>query len=147
MKRFWILVLTLVSAAAAENVDSLSRLRVLFTKPPAEFSTVPFLAWNGDMTEAMIDRELKDFSEQGVHAFIIHPRAGLINPGEGRQNVIEVLVTGSLKNLLGPHHGNIARGSFSPSNSRRGPAAMPPRASYDLYPYGLMENSQVVRVE
>jgi hypothetical protein len=61
-------------------------------------------------------------------------------------NVVEVLVTGSLKNLLGPHHGNITRGLASPGNVRNAPAQMPPGSKYDLFPYGLMEDFQVIRI-
>ena len=67
-------------AASAATVDSLARLRTLFPRPPAEFSTLPFFVWNGEVTETMIDRELRDFSEQGIHGFIVHPRPGLITP-------------------------------------------------------------------
>jgi len=66
---------------------------------------------------------------------------------KGGENVVEVLVTGSLKNLLGPHHGNISRGMASPANVRNAPATMPPGASYDQFPYGLMEDFQVVRTK
>ncbi len=73
-----ILALFLATCAPAATVDSLARLKTLFPKPPAEFSTLPFFVWNGEITEAMIDRELRDFSTQGVHGFIIHPRPGLV---------------------------------------------------------------------
>jgi hypothetical protein len=72
------------------------------------------------------------------------PIGNLAKPGE---NVVEVLVTGSLKNLLGPHHGNIARGLVSPANVRNAPANMPPGTEYDQFPYGLMEDFKVVRVD
>src|SRR5581483_4807826 len=78
MKQILVAALMFVSAAAPATVDSLDRLKAQFPKPPAEFSTVPFFVWNGDITEAMIDRELRDFSQQGVHALMIHPRPGLI---------------------------------------------------------------------
>jgi hypothetical protein len=78
MRKSVILALLFVLGATAATVDSLAGLRTLFPKPPAEFSTAPFFVWNGEITEAMIDRELHDFSTQGVHAFIIHPRPGLI---------------------------------------------------------------------
>jgi hypothetical protein len=73
-----LIALVLLSAASAATVESAARLKALFPKPPAEFSTLPFFVWNGEMTEAVIDRELRDFSEQGSHGFIIHPRPGLI---------------------------------------------------------------------
>ena len=69
--------------------------------------------------------------------------ADLVKPGE---NNIEVLVCGSLKNLLGPHHGKINRGMVSPPMFRTAPAAMPPGSSYDQEPYGLMEPFQVVEM-
>jgi hypothetical protein len=78
MRKAATLALLLISVATAGTVDSLARLKTLFPKPPAEFSTLPFFVWNGEITESMIDRELRDFSEQGVHGFIIHPRPGLI---------------------------------------------------------------------
>jgi hypothetical protein len=68
------------------------------------------------------------------------------NLARSGQNVVEVLVSGSLKNLLGPHHGNIARGMASPGNVRNAPATMPPGANYDQFPYGLMEDFKVVRI-
>jgi hypothetical protein len=49
-----------------------------FTKPPAAYSTMPFLVWNGEVTEQEIDRHLKAFQAQGIHGFFIHPRYGLI---------------------------------------------------------------------
>src|SRR3954467_8978542 len=49
-----IAALMLLSAAAAAPVDSLARLRQLFPKPPAEFGTLPFFVWNGEITEAVI---------------------------------------------------------------------------------------------
>jgi hypothetical protein len=69
------------------------------------------------------------------------------NLGRSGQNVVEVLVSGSLKNLLGPHHGKIARGMASPGNVRDAPAAMPPGANYDQFPYGLMEDFIVVQIK
>ena len=39
---------------------------------------MPFLVWNGEVTEQEIDRHLKTFQAQGIHGFFIHPRYGLI---------------------------------------------------------------------
>ena len=44
---------------------------------PNEFSMVPFWFWNDDLSEEEIARQLDDFRAHGVHAFVIHPRAGL----------------------------------------------------------------------
>ena len=78
MKRILVGLLMFVSVASTATVDSVGRLTTLFPKPPAEFSSLPFFVWNGEVNEAMIDRELRDFSQQGIQGFIIHPRPGLI---------------------------------------------------------------------
>jgi len=66
--------------AAAAAPDSWTRLRQLFPAPPAEFSTLPFLVWNGEVTEADIDLHLAEFKAQGIHGVFIHPRPGMITP-------------------------------------------------------------------
>lgn len=62
------------------TVDSGVRLRALFAAPPVEYSTSPFLVWNGEVTEAGIDAHLKSFHDQGVRSVFIHPRPGMITP-------------------------------------------------------------------
>ena len=42
-----------------------------------EFSQAPFWFWNDELSEHEIARQLDDFQAHGVHAFVIHPRAGL----------------------------------------------------------------------
>ncbi len=42
-----------------------------------EFSQAPFWFWNDQLSETEIARQLDDFQVHGVHAFVIHPRAGL----------------------------------------------------------------------
>jgi hypothetical protein len=67
---------------------------------------------------------------------------GLARPGENR---IEVLVHGTLRNVLGPHFGNWNPGKVDPGSWRTAPPAPPPATSYDLDAYGLMEDFQVLR--
>lgn len=45
--------------------------------PPNEFSQAPFWFWNDDLSEKELVRQINDFKAHGVHAFMIHPRAGL----------------------------------------------------------------------
>jgi hypothetical protein len=60
-----------------------------------------------------------------------------IRPGE---NVIEIVVVGTLKNTLGPHHGNPPLGTAWPASFRRGPeTGPPPGEKYHVVPYGLFE--------
>ena len=42
-----------------------------------EFSQAPFWFWNDKLNEGEISRQLDEFQAHGVHAFVIHPRAGL----------------------------------------------------------------------
>ncbi|MDT8390341.1 MAG: hypothetical protein RRC34_07515 [Lentisphaeria bacterium] len=47
---------------------------------PAEevdFTQVPFWFWNDELAVDEIARQINDFKTHGVHAFVIHPRAGL----------------------------------------------------------------------
>ena len=45
--------------------------------PPREASQAPFWFWNDELSEDELRRQLADFQDHGVHAFVIHPRAGL----------------------------------------------------------------------
>lgn len=55
----------------------MERLRQRFLDPPAEFSAVPFWFWNGELQEAEIARQMCDFLDHGIKAFVIHPRMGI----------------------------------------------------------------------
>lgn len=57
-------------------------------------------------------------------------------------NEVEVIVVGSLKNTLGPHHGNPQPGMVSPWHWRRAKEYSPGNA-YDTYDYGLMGDVEV----
>jgi hypothetical protein len=60
-----------------------------------------------------------------------------IQPGA---NTIEVTVVGTLKNTLGPHHGNPALGTAWPSMFQKAPSpGPPPGAQYSTVGYGLFE--------
>lgn len=60
------------------------------------------------------------------------------------ENQVEVLVTGSLKNLLGPHHGTIRPGFASPWSFRSAPKQMPAGSAYHLLDYGLLSPFEVL---
>lgn len=60
-----------------------------------------------------------------------------IRPGT---NTIQVVVIGTLKNTLGPHHAGAVRGFASPQIFNRAPAVGPPPGrEYDTIGYGLFE--------
>lgn len=74
------LVLPTAPALAAPTPGAVRRAAKLpdgWVHPPREFSLCPFWFWNDELTEAEIERQLADFQAHGVHAFVIHPRAGL----------------------------------------------------------------------
>lgn len=58
--------------------DSFATIETLFADPPSAYRTAPFMVWNGKVTEAEIDRMLKEFKEAGCGGAFIHPRPGMI---------------------------------------------------------------------
>jgi hypothetical protein len=61
-------------------------------------------------------------------------------------NTIEVVVVGTLKNTLGPHHGNPALGSAWPANFQKGPyPGPPPGLQYSTVGYGLMKPFELLQ--
>ena len=62
-------------------------------------------------------------------------------------NTIEVVVLGTLKNTLGPHHGKQPLGSAWPGMFQKGPMpGPPPGADYSTVGYGLFEPFQLKHV-
>ena len=62
---------------AEANAEAGKRLPAAWLDPPREFSQAPFWFWNDDLFEEELTRQMDDFQAHGVHAFVIHPRAGL----------------------------------------------------------------------
>lgn len=63
-------------------------------------------------------------------------------------NDVQVTVIGTLKNLLGPHHGNPPLGAAWPAGFQKGPASgPPPGAEYNTVGYGLFELFQLKQVQ
>lgn len=94
--------------------------------------------WNGTVAEVRVN---------GKHAGIIASQPyefDISRFAQNGENRIEVVVVGSLKNLLGPHHGKIDRGLVSPLSFRTAPERMPAGQQYDLDAYGLFESFQVL---
>ena len=64
------------------------------------------------------------------------------------ENEVEVVVIGTLKNTLGPHHGNPGLGSAWPAMFHVGPEPGPPPGSnYSTVAYGLFEPFKLIKVE
>ncbi|RLD97159.1 MAG: hypothetical protein DRJ13_12680, partial [Bacteroidetes bacterium] len=65
---------------------------------------------------------------------------------EGK-NEISVIVYGSLKNLLGPHHNVRDRGIVTPWSFKYAPEKQPAGLDYDLDGYGLLDEFQVFEMK
>ena len=60
--------------------------------------------------------------------------------GRSGENVVEVVVIGTLKNTLGPHHAGSQVGSAWPGMFQKGPEhGPPPGSAYHTLGYGLFE--------
>ncbi len=117
--------------------------RVLYTKTES-FTYVPETAvvalgeWSGTVAEVWVNGESAGIIQQPPYEADI--TKWLING----KNKIEVMVYGSLKNLLGPHHNITTRGIVTPWNFKRAPVIQPPGEEYDLLDYGLMEDFAIM---
>jgi hypothetical protein len=60
------------------------------------------------------------------------------------ENKVSVRVTGSLKNLLGPHHNNPVKGVVTPWSFFFAPEKQPEGLGYDLLDYGLFEDFEII---
>jgi hypothetical protein len=60
------------------------------------------------------------------------------------ENTVDVIVTGSLKNLMGPHHFNPEHGFVTPWSFFRAPDHQPAGSEYDMLDYGLFADFEVL---
>ncbi len=96
-------------------------------------------AWHGTVAEIAVNGKSAGVIGWQPYELDI---TGLVRNGSNR---VEVIVYGSLKNLLGPHHGKIVKGLVSPGSFRPAPAKPPAGSAYDLEGYGLMEEFHVIQ--
>ncbi len=100
---------------------------------PAGRYTVELQKWYGSVAEIKVN---------GVSAGYVAYKpwqcdvTDLIKPGT---NTIEVVVIGTLKNTLGPHHAGTGVGSAWPGMFQKGPETPPPGEQYHTLDYGLFE--------
>ncbi len=65
---------------AGAAAPSAAAVKMLFAKPPREFSTGPLWTWNDLLTEEQIRDALRDLAGQNVRQVWVHPRPGLMTP-------------------------------------------------------------------
>lgn len=93
--------------------------------------------WNGTVARILVNDE-----QVGIIGWLPHEFNLTKFLDSGNQKVT-VEVVGSLKNLLGPHHGNVTKGIASPWSWFIGPQKLPAGNDYQLIDYGLMEDYEV----
>jgi len=96
--------------------------------------------WQGALAEAFVDGRSAGLIAFPPYELDLSER---LAAGEHR---IAVVVYGTLKNTLGPHHNNPARGMAWPSMFQKGAASgYPPGSAYDVRDYGLLEDFRLER--
>ncbi|MDD9269169.1 glycosyl hydrolase [Paenibacillus sp. GCM10023248] len=58
-------------------MEATERLRRQFANPSAEYRSLPFWAWNDDLEEEELKRQVRQMKDQGMGGFFIHSRDGL----------------------------------------------------------------------
>ena len=109
--------------------------------PQAGRYRVRLPAWWGIVAEVRVDGHLAGLIERPPYAIALGPLT------RGR-HVVQVVVYGTLKNLLGPFHAGVVRGIASPHNMAQAPkTGQPAGAAYDVIPTGLFEPFVLERIE
>ena len=93
--------------------------------------------WNGTVARILVNGE-----QVGIIGWLPHEfdLTEFLEPGNQE---ITVEVVGSLKNLLGPHHGNATKGIASPWSWFIGPQKLPAGNDYQLIDYGLTQDFKI----
>ena len=102
-------------------------------KPTGRYA-VSLPDWYGSVAEVKVN------GESAGHIFAPPWRCDVTSHLKQGTNDVDVQVIGTLKNTLGPHHGNPPLGSAWPNMFRNGPENGPPAgAQYSTIGYGLFE--------
>lgn len=109
--------------------------------PPGGRYKVRLGRWLGTVAEVRVNGRPAGFIAWQPY------EADITDALQAGENRIEVLVSGSHKNLLGPHHGNIRPGISDPWSFRNAPEQQPPGSAYHQLDYGLMEDWQLIEVQ
>ena len=115
-----------------------SKTYTIASKNENNHYVVKLLDWNGSVAEVKVNNksvgviysppyelDIKDYLTQG-------------------NNDISVIVSGTLKNLLGPHHFGSDRGSVRPASFANAKSHMPSGKQYDFIDYGLFQDFMLI---
>ncbi len=122
----------------AEGVAYRQRFRV---ERAGERHVVALPQWYGSVARVTVNGALAGYITAPPWECDV---TGQIRAGDNR---VEVVVVGTLKNTLGPHHGGHALGSAWPSMFQQGPPeGPPPGSSYSTVGYGLFAPFELRRL-
>jgi hypothetical protein len=109
------------------------RQRFKLRRPRGRYA-VSLPSWHGSVAKVNVN------GTPAGHIFAAPWQCDVTDHLRRGENLIEVVVVGTLKNTLGPHHGNPGLGSAWPGTFHRGPQnGPPPGKSYHTVDYGLFE--------
>ncbi|MGC8742378.1 MAG: glycosyl hydrolase [Verrucomicrobiia bacterium] len=107
--------------------------KFIVDKPQCQFK-VCLNSWYGSVAQVIVNKKIAGYIGFAPWECDVTP---FIKYGE---NLVEVVVIGTLKNTLGPHHGNPPPGSAWPAMFQQGPdPGPPPGTNYSTIAYGLFE--------
>jgi hypothetical protein len=93
--------------------------------------------WNGTVAKVRVNGE-----DAGIIGWKPY-ELDITNKIKDGDNNVEVVVTGSLKNLLGPHHNDPSPGVVTPWSFFYAPDHQPPGLDYHQLDYGLFEDFDI----
>jgi len=114
--------------------DGVSYMQTFDISQPVGSYVVELQEWYGSVVEIKVNGQSAGYvGYRPFHRDVTN----LIRTGT---NVVEVIVTGTLKNTLGPHHAGSTVGSAWPGMFQKGPENGPPAGKrYHTLDYGLFE--------
>lgn len=114
--------------------DGVSYTQTFDISHPAENYAVELRQWYGSVAQIKVNGQSAGYV--GYKPF----RRDVTNLIRTGTNVVEVIVTGTLKNTLGPHHAGSQLGSAWPGMFQNAPEnGPPPGDKYHAIDYGLLE--------
>ena len=97
--------------------------------------------WKGALVEALVDGKSAGYPTFPPYEIDLTSR---LTPGA---HAVAVVVYGTLKNTLGPHHADPPRGQAWPGAFQKGaPGGQPAGAKYDTFDYGLLTDFRLIKV-
>ncbi|MDH4271959.1 MAG: glycosyl hydrolase, partial [Candidatus Aminicenantes bacterium] len=108
-------------------------------EPGKERTVVKLGKWLGSVAEVKVDGKSAGFIVSAPFELDV---TDFLSAG---QNTVTVIIFGTLKNTLGPHHNNPALGTAWPGMFQKGAeGGHPPGSAYSVVGYGLFEDYKVL---